>query len=280
MNEMNNMNNYNNFNNYNNNQFVPEKKNNKKYIILIILVLVLALGGIGFYVWKNNEDNTQQETKKTEKKETKKDDDIEEPDEDDEDPGYIDDDEDDSPVTIPDWANKYAAYIKSNFGKSKGEVKGYFLDLMNDKVPELVLFEYDESEHGFTSLLYLDNGEVKRTPKFDEGYLSLLFDISKKGFDGWYLVSFDEESNDTYTYVGELMGGTTKKSFKLSTEQEEKNFARAYIETPFSLIEYRLDGSEFSEKVLADMVKQFNNKKIPNDDVMEYIRETMESRQQ
>ena len=259
-----------------------EKKSNKALILIIALIAILAIGVIGFVVWKNNQEDTKTE-EKTEKKKNKEMEEEEDNEEEDEEDIKIEDEDEgnDTPVVIPDWGNKYASYIRSTFGSTTNPVKGYFLDLMNDKTPELIIFEFDEREHSTAAILYLENGIVKKTPQFKEAHLSLLFDISNQSFDGWYMVSFDEKGNDVYSYAGELLGNTsTKKSFKITNEQEEKNFERAYIDTPFDLKEYSLQGSSFDDKVLSQLVKQYNNEKVPSEDIMDYIKETIESRRQ
>ncbi len=245
---------------------IVQKKNNYT-LIIIIGIIVLALGGLGYYLITNNANKEETRTSKKEKKEEK------EEEIDDDDPGYIE--EDDTPVTInTDWGLKYYDYIRSKYASVNGYVQGYLLDINDDDVPELFLFEYDEKENCEVYMAYIMGGSVVKTKGFNEARLTLLYDVKNEKFDNWYIVTFDDEGNDVYVDIAKNLDPTSSidNSFTLS-EDEREEFDKKYIEVPFSITEYKLSGIDFDEDAYTDVIRQYNKTEIPNEDVMDYINE-------
>ncbi len=163
----------------------------------------------------------------------------------------------DNTKTGSEWGDYYLKYFNDN-GLTGHNYEGVFIDLDNDKVPELILKEEiqfcincDANKEQIT-ILYLNNKRVVKSKVFDNAHLVILYEVDSKD-DVWFV----RHNINTYTSAKSIIDNDLD-SLVLDSDEKENEFEDKYIDLEVD-INYGDLSFDKIKKDIANLVSDYEN---------------------
>ena len=116
------------------------------------------------------------------------------------------------------WRNKYKDYlVTANTLRGSTKTKAAFIDLNVDGTPELIL-SYNNQGDNEILILYIKDDTVKKTRKYIEGNIKLMYEVDSKKA-RWFVSELDDGTN-YYTDLSCLINAESDCTSKKKTVEE------------------------------------------------------------